>query len=179
MRKGRRFGILISISLLLSACGTISTTEETGPNEAEAEAPPPDMNGFVMDQDKDRILVVAPMDDESDQKGRAMWVSGAPGDYVWLGKQVEVWVDGGIAESYPEQAKAEKVEELEMSEVEGADLKASEALSTALSEVDTEQKGVLSVSLLAFDKENDQWTVKLDYRGSSQEEWKTIVDDEK
>ncbi len=170
-------GMLTAFVLFLSACG-LSETEEVDQNEVEAEASDPDMSGFVMDQDEDSILVVTPMDDGSGDEGRAMWVSNAP-EGLWVGKQVEVWVDGDIAESYPEQATAEKVQELEMSEVQGADLKASEALSTALSEKEPEKADVLIVSLLSFDEESDQWTVKLDRRGTNEGEWKTTVKDEK
>ncbi|GEN53308.1 DUF3221 domain-containing protein [Halobacillus faecis] len=177
MKMRWMLGIFIVFSLFLPACG-LSETKEVDQNEVEAGASDPDMSGFVMDQDEDSILVVTPMDDGSGDEGRAMWVSGAP-EGLWIGKQVEVWVDGDIAESYPEQATAEKVQELEMSEVQGADLKASEALSTALSETEPEQTDVLIVSLLSFDEESDQWTVKLDRRGSDQGEWKTTVKDEK
>lgn len=177
MKMRWMLGMFMVFSLSLSACG-LSETEEVDQNEVEAEASDPDMSGFVMDQDDNRILVVTPMDDGSGDEGRAMWVSGAP-EGLWVGKQVEVWVDGDIAESYPEQATAEKVQELEMSEVQGADLKASEALSTALSETEPEQTDVLIVSLLSFDEESDQWTVKLDRRGTDQGEWKTTVKDEK
>ncbi|WLR48702.1 DUF3221 domain-containing protein [Halobacillus litoralis] len=177
MKMRWMLGIFMVFFLSLSACG-LSKTEEVDQNEVEAEVSDPDMSGFVMDQEEDSILVVTPMDDGSGEEGRAMWVSGAP-EGLWVGKQVEVWVDGDIAESYPEKATAEKVQELEMSEVQGADLKASEALSTALSETEPEQTDVLIVSLLSFDEESDQWTVKLDRRGTNQGEWKTTVKDEK
>ncbi|REJ09997.1 DUF3221 domain-containing protein [Halobacillus trueperi] len=177
MKMRWMLGMLMVFFLFLSACG-VSETEEVDQNEVEADSTNPDISGFVMDQDEDRILVVTPMDDDSGDEGRAMWVSEAP-EGLWIGKQVEVWVDGDIAESYPEQATADKVQELEMSEVQGADLKASEALSTALSETEPEQTDVLIVSLLSFDEESDQWTVKLDQRGTDQGEWKTTVKDEK
>jgi hypothetical protein len=176
MKKRWFIGTFIGISLVLGACGAASTSDDYDPNEAEAEDVEPDMTGFVMDQDENKILVVTPMGEESTQEGRAMWVSEAP-EGRWIGKQVEVWVDGAIAESFPEQATAERVQELEMSEVEGADLKASEALSTALSEADREN--ILAVELLAFDQQADQWTVRLKEHGTSQGEWKTIVKDEK
>ncbi|MYL69455.1 DUF3221 domain-containing protein [Halobacillus litoralis] len=177
MKMRWMLGMFMVLSLCLSGCG-LSETEEVDQKEVEAEVPDPDISGFVMDQDEDSILVVTPMDDGSGEEGRAMWVAGAPKG-LWVGKQVEVWVDGDIAESYPEQATAEKVQELEMSEVEGADLKASEALSTALSEKEPEKSDVLIVSLLSFDKESDQWTVELDRRGTNQGEWKTTVKDKK
>lgn len=176
MKKGWFIGMFIGIPLVLGACGEASTSDDYDPNEAETEDVDPEITGFVMDQDENKILVVTPMDDESTQEGRAMWVSEAP-EGLWVGKQVEVWVDGAIDESFPEQATADKVRELEMSEVEGADLKASEALSTALSEAN--QEDILAVELLAFDQQSDQWTVKLNKRGSSQGEWKTVVKDEK
>lgn len=178
MKRRWVVGVILGISVITSACGSTSSSDQIEPNETEETEP--DMAGFVMDQEENRILVVAPMDDESGLEGRAMWVSDAP-EGAWIGKHVEVWVAGSIAESYPEQAAAEQIKELEMSIVEGADLEASEALSTALSEAEeTKQEGsILAVELLAFDEQTDQWTVKLHKRGGAEGEWKTTIKDEK
>ncbi|WP_281974407.1 DUF3221 domain-containing protein [Halobacillus litoralis] len=177
MKNWWMIGLLVSFSFLVASCGTQESSSQEYDPADEKEAPDPDMSGFVMEQEEDRILVVTSMNEETNQEGRAMWVSGVSSD-SWVGKQVKIWIDGEILESFPEQAKAEKVQELEMSEVEGADLKASEALSTALSEIQSTED-ILVVEMLAFDVDSDKWTVKLHRRGENDHKLKEIVDDKK
>ncbi|WP_226581840.1 DUF3221 domain-containing protein [Halobacillus litoralis] len=176
MRRWWLIGCLVI--LVLHGCGTAQTSEEYTPNDEKTVSETPDITGFVMNQKEDRLLVVTPMIEASKTDFRAMWVSGVPKG-TWVGKQVEVWINGEAAESFPEQAEADKVQELEMSEVQGADLKASEALSTALAET-TDNEQIFAVELLSFNAETDQWTVELHQKGSSDgDNVKTTVKDER
>lgn len=170
--------LLILLLLLLFGCAPANQAGSEGTMDGEdsiSDALPPEMTGYVMDQEKDRILVVSPTND-SNSGGRAMWVSGVPNE-LWLGKQVEIWTEGPIQESYPEQAKLKKISVLEMSDVNGADMEATEALSSVLSEVETDY--IYSVKMISFDEEADQWMVQLTEINPGNEEIKKIVEDNK
>ncbi|KHE72569.1 hypothetical protein LD39_03880 [Halobacillus sp. BBL2006] len=121
-------------------------------------------------------MVVDTIDPDTKGKPRAMWVSGISGN-SWVGKQVEVWTQDGVQESYPEQADADKVVVLEMSEVEGADLEADEALSNALTDLSTQD--ILSVKMLSFDIDSDEWLVQLSKVGTESGEVEKFVPDSK
>ncbi|RWZ58762.1 DUF3221 domain-containing protein [Halobacillus fulvus] len=165
--------MFISFLLLLSACGS---AEPSLSGEADSETQrSPDITGYVMDQQDDQILVVTPKDPASSGTMRAVWVSDAADD-LWIGKQVEVWLDGPVQESFPEQGKAEQVAVLEMSDVDGADLQVTEALSSVLSSVASED--ILSVDLISFDPDADEWTVKLTELGTGSH-LKEIIADKK
>jgi hypothetical protein len=137
---------------------------------------PPDMTGYVMSQEGDQILVVDTIDPDTNGNPRAMWVSDVSGNSL-IGKRVEVWTHDAVQESYPEQAEADKVAVLEMSEVEGADLEAYEALSNALTDLSTQD--ILSVKMLSFDIDSDEWLVQLSKVGTESGEVEMFIPDSK
>ncbi|MGP4076820.1 DUF3221 domain-containing protein [Halobacillus sp. K22] len=173
----RALACMFIITMILTGCAAAPTSNsDSQPKEPpEQENPsPPEITGFVMEQKEDQILVVAPLDSDSDSNPNAMWVSDAPKDR-WVGKQVEVWVKGGVRESFPTQAEAEQVTVLEMSQVEGADMEAPEALSKALMEIQGDK--LLAVKLILYREEEDKWEVQLTRLDSSNEEIETMVAD--
>ncbi|SFG43699.1 hypothetical protein SAMN05216353_1438 [Halobacillus alkaliphilus] len=168
---------LFIITMILTGCGSAPTSNSDNPSQEspEQENPaPPEITGYVMDQKKDQILVVAPLEPDSESNPKAMWVSEAPKGR-WVGKQVEVWVKNGVRESFPSQAEAEQVTVLEMSQVEGADLEASEALSKALMEIPGDK--LLAVKLILYLEEEDKWEVQLTRIDSSNEDLETMIAD--
>ncbi|ARI75819.1 DUF3221 domain-containing protein [Halobacillus mangrovi] len=175
--------IYVVCLLTLTGCSVdMSSSTDTGENQNSSstsdsdENLPPDITGYVMEQEDDRILVVDSVDPDSEGNPRAMWVSGISVD-SFVGKQVEVWTQGGIQESYPEQAAADHVSVLEMSAVEGADLEAYEALSNALKDLSTQD--ILSVKMLSFDIDSDEWLVQLSKVGASNGEVEKFIPDSK
>ncbi|WP_156112560.1 DUF3221 domain-containing protein [Halobacillus sp. BBL2006] len=166
------------VSCSADSSSSVSNVENKNASSQDdsKESLPPDMTGYVMGQEGDRILVVDTIDPDTKGKPRAMWVSGISGN-SWVGKQVEVWTQDGVQESYPEQADADKVVVLEMSEVEGADLEADEALSNALTDLSTQD--ILSVKMLSFDIDSDEWLVQLSKVGTESGEVEKFVPDSK
>ncbi|MFZ0474959.1 MAG: DUF3221 domain-containing protein [Halobacillus sp.] len=173
----KAWGCIFFIAMILAGCGSAPTSNSDSDSKKspEQENPaPPEITGFVMEQKKDQILVVSPLDSNSESTANAMWVSGAPKDR-WVGKQVEVWVKNGVRESFPSQAEAEEVKILEMSHVEGADLEASEALSKAIMETPGDK--LLAVKMIFYVEEKDVWEIQLTRIDSRNEDLETIVAD--
>lgn len=168
-----RIGSFLSLFLLLlTACGL---TERSNSEDTTAPEPTaPTISGFVMDQQNDEILVVT-SDMLEAERLNAMWISGIE-EGLWMGKQVDVWIDGAIQESFPARGEASDIETVEMSEVTGADLTASEALSAVLSSIDGND--ILSVQMMTYNEEQDQWMVQLMEVGS-ENVFKEVVKDEK
>ncbi|MCA0984774.1 YobA family protein [Halobacillus yeomjeoni] len=150
--------ILLTVWMVLVSCGYEETNSQGYADVSPPKDTPSDMTGFVMKQQKDRLLVVHWDESDTDRKSRAMWVSDPPKGN-WLGKQVEVWIQGEVLESYPEQGKAQSISVLEMSEVDGAEMEASEALRKVLKK--TKDEELYALKMLVYDKKNDQWTVRL------------------
>ncbi|WJE15602.1 DUF3221 domain-containing protein [Halobacillus sp. ACCC02827] len=170
----RNIWTMMGAACLILLAGCSSAPAGSDYEETEAEAPPEqaEISGYVMEQEGSSILVVTPTT-ESEEKGRAMWVSEAP-DNEWTGKYVDVWTDGPIKESFPEQAPADKVSEVEMSEVEGARLTTSEALASALTDVEDDK--IVAVAEILFDEDDDQWQIVLKENEGPEKE--VLVEDE-
>ncbi|MCP3030909.1 YobA family protein [Halobacillus sp. A1] len=148
---------MVILALSLTACGTTDINEEPDSSEEVSNDPAESssFSGFVMDQNEDSILVVDLIENRG---GAPIWVSGVEKD-MWLGKKVEVEIVGPIAESTPMQGQAGEVTVVESNQPKGADLNESEALASALSEVD--RGNALSVETMEYNDEEDQWTIKM------------------
>lgn len=110
MMKAIEFFFLFSILLLVSLVGC-----------AKAEAP---REGFVLEVNDHSILVVQNVSQEKynelkdvssealiDQGGlELIWLTYEKADQFQKGDHVVFWIDGGVRESYLEQANAKKVE---------------------------------------------------------------------
>ncbi|MFB6467444.1 YobA family protein [Cytobacillus sp. Hz8] len=126
------------------------------------------IEGYIMKKQGDRILVVRSQPkDFSSTSGKeefyeAIWVSDITNE-VELGQKVRVWIDGPIMESYPAQAKADKVIPVIADNQIGADLSEEEVIRKALS---SERENVKDFFLpviksVTFDKESDSWKVEI------------------
>lgn len=125
----------------------------------------PDITGYVMDKYDDAILVINTEAKDFSQTGgveefyEAVWVSNIT-ESVNLGDQVEVWFEGGVAESYPDQAEMGQLNVIESPVPEGADFSESKALSIALSEEGFETES-LAVRSITYDDAEGLWRIEL------------------
>lgn len=150
--------LLLGLSLLLTGCmGEPQAGEE---NREEYSS----MVGYIMDIDSGgRILVVDPVAQDFSNTGgvdefyNAIWFSDAPQE-VELGERVEVWFDA-VAESYPGQSGVKDLEVITEEVPEGANLSPTQALNRLL----TQEEGsrFTAVQSIPYDKEQDQWTIRL------------------
>lgn len=142
------------LSLFLFGCG--------GNNNAfQGE---PEYEGYVVDEKNGSILVVASKAKDVNEDGNAdyysaLWGSNAP-SRVRVGHQVEVWVDGGVDDSYPGQAKIGKVNIVSKEKPGAADLTEAEAVQKALKKLD-EEKGIPVIQSAEFFEEKDRWVIKV------------------
>lgn len=122
----------------------------------------PTIIGYVIDKLDNQMLVVSKdPQDFSDDGGIAEYydaisLSEVPVE-VNVGELVKVWVEGPIAESYPMQAKAGKVEIVNIANPDGADMTQSEVIQQAIEEVDR----TVAIRNIKFDKEADIWKLEL------------------
>ncbi|WP_029192782.1 DUF3221 domain-containing protein [Paenibacillus harenae] len=91
---------------VLGGCGT------------NAESAAPTGQGFILEISEGRILVLDQANESDFGKSRIGISESHEGDAIWLrtdtsklkvGKKVQYWIDGGVDNSYPLQAAAEKV----------------------------------------------------------------------
>ncbi|WP_082232327.1 DUF3221 domain-containing protein [Halobacillus massiliensis] len=145
----KKWGLLLL--LLIVGCSSQEGTEEPADKQPDNDT----FSGYVMDQQENSILVVDKIENNG---GSPIWITGVEKD-MWLGKFVEVTIDGPVAESYPMQAEAGEVSVQEPEDTEGADLNENQALASALSEVD--RGNALAVESMTYDKDQDQWVIKM------------------
>ncbi|PKR77078.1 hypothetical protein CEY16_10040 [Halalkalibacillus sediminis] len=168
--------ILIGAVIFASADGDFFNTAEAPTTDDEpSNEEDPSIEGYVMEMDEDRILVVEPELSDNDQY-QAVWYSDVP-DGIEMGQFVYVWHEGQ-EESYPAQASIDEIEIQESETVDESNLTEQEALNTALSSTDFEDTEVLVVDSVSFDSDSSIWEISLnDSEGTSVS---TIqVDDEK
>jgi hypothetical protein len=123
----------------------------------------PGMEGYVVKKENGRILVVASKPKDFSSTGglaefyNAIWFSNAP-EKVKVGDKVKVWFDI-VAESYPGQSQAEKVQILPETKPKNADLSEAEAVRKALVTDAINQQGVPAVKSVKYDEKLDSWDV--------------------
>ncbi|WP_089651909.1 DUF3221 domain-containing protein [Halobacillus aidingensis] len=169
--------IMISVALLLTACGYGTVGSDDEPNTL-LPGDSPDIYGYIMEKDRDEILVVNP-------EGKDFSHTKKEEDYheavrvrmntdAEVGDVVEVWFDGGVAESYPGQAIGDKIKVVPENKPDSADLYPSEALKKAI-EQHTLGQGVVVVESSTYEGEEDQWQITLKNTFSTEEEKERIV----
>ncbi|WP_173918328.1 DUF3221 domain-containing protein [Halobacillus sp. Marseille-Q1614] len=161
---------MLILLLVTVGCGSQEGAEEPSDDQTGSESK--QFSGYVMDQNENSILVV---DNIEPDGGSPIWITGVEED-MWLGKSVEVTVDGPVAESYPMQAQAGEVKVVKAKKPEGADLDESQVLASALAEVD--RSNTLSVESMTYDQEQDQWIIKMRSTVTESGAEKVIVPDQ-
>ncbi|WP_407268285.1 DUF3221 domain-containing protein [Radiobacillus sp. PE A8.2] len=111
-----RISTVLLILLVLFTSGCV---------EKDAISTDPSIEGYVFDIKEDRVLVAYDITTEKynqirDKKLEDLSVSDAYVPLISLsyektsrlnkGDQVDVWIDGGVEDSYPQQASAKKIE---------------------------------------------------------------------
>ena len=126
-----------------------------------------DIEGYVMRKEEGRILVISSEPQDFSSTGglkefyNAIWVSSAPA-HVKIGQKVQVWIDGGIAESYPAQGKAGKVLVVSSDQHDGARLSEAEAIRKALKREESRlQHMIPAVRDVNYDKQSDTWIIRI------------------
>lgn len=157
------FGLLaLALAIMLSGCG--------GPGAAGG-GEPPGMEGYVVKKDNGRILVVDPVPQDFSENGgmpefyNAIWFSGAPA-HAEVGRKVQVWFDA-VAESYPGQSTAKRVNVLTSPKPAGADLTEAEAIRASLESRDFPWPA--AVKRAEYDANADAWTVTIHHEGDVQD----------
>ncbi|HWO98432.1 MAG TPA: YobA family protein [Bacillus sp. (in: firmicutes)] len=126
----------------------------------------PDIKGYVVKREKERILVVSDKaEDYSSTGGQkesydAVWVSDSPKD-IKLGQRVQVWFSGPVMTSYPAKAGAKKVSIVKSKKPDGADLSETQALRKALLNKKNDENEVIVVKRIKYDTKLDNWTIRL------------------
>ncbi|MBM7703556.1 YobA family protein [Metabacillus iocasae] len=135
---------------------------------------PATLEGYVMKKDNHRILVV----NGSEDHDNAIWLSNAF-NKVDIGQYVHLWIDGPIAESFPAQGSAAKVEVIKVEKPKGATFTQEEALRQLLASKQVNQQDVIGVKHIEYDHAEDVWRITLkpmvSASGNDQEfvfEWK-------
>ena len=121
--------------------------------------------GYVMNKENDRILVISQKAQDFSSNGGtteyydAIWFSKAPKE-VKMGDKVKVWYDM-VAESYPGQSEAIKVEFVQSQKPTTANLSESEALYKTLISEEIKAYGLIVMKSIEYDKQADRWNVVL------------------
>lgn len=163
----KKIFLLIFITMLtISVFGCNSKTSDTAPTTTApttpAQSSKPGITGYVMDKEGDRILVVDPESNDYSSTGgvsefyNAIWFSNA-GD-AEIGDEVNVWFDI-VADSYPGQSEAKRVEKIPSYQPDGANLTNTKALYKALKSFET--KGFFAVLSIEFDNDSMSWHIEL------------------
>ncbi|MCC3374386.1 DUF3221 domain-containing protein [Cohnella sp. REN36] len=133
----------------------------------EQETSKPTLDGFVVRRDGGRMLVVTPVAKHFGAQGgrneyyEAIWFTGAPSE-AKVGRRVQVWTTM-IDESYPGQARAERVEVADEVRPDGAKRTEAEAIRAALESPAAARYARLApvVKSVAFDAASSIWTVEI------------------
>lgn len=157
---------LLAAALALSGCGG----SVTGANGSGAtQETPPGMEGYVVAKDNGRVLVVDPVPQNFSETGgveefyNAIWFAGAPA-HAGIGHRVQVWFDA-VAESYPGQSTATKMNVLTSPKPAGADLSEAEAIRAALSAQSFAWPPAISKA--EYDASGDVWNVSIRHEGET------------
>jgi len=158
----RRHAFLIVFLLIFLFAGCSVDQPDGVPAAPDKE---PGMTGYVMAKDNERILVVDPVSQDFSSTGGvnefydAIWFSNIP-EEIKEGDKVKVWFDA-VAESYPGQSEAIRIEVLPAPMPDGADLDESAAINKALhsGEITTSWPTVLKS--IEYNKGTDTWEISI------------------
>jgi Protein of unknown function (DUF3221) len=123
----------------------------------------PGMEGYVVKIENGRILVVASKPKDFSSTGglaefyNAIWFSNAP-EKVKVGDKVQVWFDV-VAESYPGQSEAEKVEILAEKKPRNANLTKAEVIRKALAPEQINKHEIPAIKSILYNQKADIWEV--------------------
>ncbi|MCD9025918.1 YobA family protein [Cohnella silvisoli] len=168
MRKYKMSIMMISLFMILAACGNKPEREPQAVKTAEAHNS--GFNGYVVKKEKNRILVVNSTERDFGANGgashyyEAIWFSNSPFN-IEVGQHVEVRADGAIAESYPAQGKANTVAVITGLEPEGASLSEAEAVRKALSSPEVSGYDIPAIKEVKFDEKLAEWIVEVTQNG--------------
>ncbi|MCF6138709.1 YobA family protein [Pseudalkalibacillus berkeleyi] len=120
--RGWYYKAWLLLIILLAGCG--GQTNEHISNDMDDEIWEQSISGYIADQEASRILVLGKITKEqlTELSVRELLESARP-DAFWftvsdvqkykIGQKVQVWPKGSIAESYPAQGTAGKIEVIE------------------------------------------------------------------
>lgn len=154
------FLILFIFALLFAGCSSDQPGEAPATPDKE-----PGLIGYVMARENDRILVVDPVPQDFSSTGGvnefydAISFSNVP-EEIKEGDKVKVWFDA-VAESYPGQSEAIKIEVIPSSKPDGADLDESEAINKALNSGEIDTSWPIAVKSIKYNSEKDAWEIDL------------------
>lgn len=164
----KKYMIVAAIAVLMTVllgCGRdAAKSDDNNANKSRTDNQP-GIEGYVMAKQNGRILVVESTSRDYSATGgvsdfhNAIWFSNAPDD-VDIGHNVQVWFDM-VAESYPGQSSAERVELLHSVQPPNADLTEDEAIRRALARNDLISGEVVAILAVTYDADSDQWKVEL------------------
>lgn len=151
--KQKCFSVAISILLfILAACGNSTTNEQV-------EA---DIIGYVLGKTDESIFVVSKQahdfsaNDGVSEYYDAIWLSNAPKE-IEIGKQVKVWYEGPVQESYPMGGTVGKLEVVSGTEHEGANWSEAEVIAKAIEK--QSQREHIAVRSVDFDRDSALWKI--------------------
>lgn len=109
--------ILLSVIIIMGLTSCASNNEFSRVDNSELS---PAAEGYIFQMDENRVLVLDNVKSEDigktwneifdDYQGRAIWLKTSDVSELEVGQKVRYWVDGPVAESFPEQGSAERIE---------------------------------------------------------------------
>jgi len=180
-RRGVLLTFLAAFVVLLSACGERTGASNDGSGQS-SEEPEFVYTGYIVDRKGDGILVTGPVEMDFSDNGEAYhhyeatWFSNA-GTEHGIGERVRVWPDGPIAESYPGQGKAGRVEAVASQKPEGANLTEAEAIRKALEAPDADGMFPPSVKAAEFKANTGHWRIEIAHNGEARTVVVTVPDE--
>lgn len=177
MKRLMSFLLLPLCFLLLASCGTKDSGD--GDQAVNGSGGEPGIEGYVMKKEDGRMLVVSSVPKDFSSTGgmkefyNAIWFSKAPGK-VEIGDKVQVWFDI-VAESYPGQSEALKVEIIPSKHPRGADLNEAEVIRLALKDERIDPLWVSAIKSIEYNAKSDVWNVVI--KQNEEEDLKIQIED--
>lgn len=104
-----RITIILSMIIIIGLTGCASNNESS-----------PAAEGYIFQMSGDRVLILEHVTEGDlgktwneifeNYQGRAIWLQTSDVTELAVGQKVRYWVDGPVAESFPEQGTAERIE---------------------------------------------------------------------
>ncbi|MFC4596916.1 YobA family protein [Cohnella hongkongensis] len=166
--------LLLALVSLLAACGERRADADPDPGGSGQPSDDPAMaiTGYIVETKGTGILVTGSVRKDFSANGGAshyfdaVWFSDA-GSGLEIGQKVRVWSTGEIAESYPGQGKAKRVEVLEPAKPDGAGMTEAEAIRRALEAAEVDEVMAPSVQAAEYDAANGVWRVEIAWNGKA------------